>query len=198
VRKPRQNNSPQISIREANLLNHFNEDKAAGRLAEIVALECGASPAEAGRIRVASSLHDIGKQKISGSILNKPGKLTSEEFDEMKLHTKYGAEMLAGIQGELGETARAVALWHHEHYSGKGYWGKFLYELPYYVGFAAIADVFTALVCIRPYKKAFPHEDALAYIQNQSGTQFNPLLVDVFIPLVRNDRRVRAIFEEAV
>lgn len=173
----------------------FVEDEAAARLAEIVALECGVHPAVAKQIRVAAALHDIGKQKIPDSILNKPGKLTEQEFELMKTHTRLGAKMLRSIQNGLGKMVRTTALYHHEWYDGGGYWGKHTCELPTYVPIVSISDVFTALVCERSYKFAWPPEEALDYIQNQAGTQFSPALVGVFIPLVRNDSRVSAIFE---
>lgn len=176
-------------------MNYFNEDKAAAQLAEIVALECGIYPAVAKQIRAAAALHDIGKQKIPERILNKTCKLTAWEFDIVKTHTRKGADMLTSIQGSLGEMARLTALYHHEFWDGNGYWNKRTDELPAFVSIIAIADVFTALVCERPYKHAWPPKEALDYIQNQAGTQFSPMLVSVFIPLARNDSRVAAIFD---
>ena len=164
------------------------------RLAEIVALECGVPSVEARKIRIAASLHDIGKLKISAEILLKPGKLTAEEFEVVKTHTTLGAAMMGSIQGNLGEIIRAVALYHHEWYSGGGYWGKYTDELPIAVSITAISDVFTALCFKRPYKKAWPPEDALDYIRKQSGTQFNPELVGIFLSLVKNNSRIPAIF----
>jgi len=180
---------------EVNLLGAFNEDKAMAQLAEILALKCGVSPEKARQIRVAAVLHDIGKRKIPADILNKSCKLTAEEFDVVKTHTTLGAAMLESIQGELGIMARTIARYHHERYDGSGYWGKHLGELPYYVEFVAIADVFTALVCGRPYKQPWPPEDALAYIENQADIQFSAVLVGIFLPLVCNDSRVSAIFD---
>ena len=176
-------------------MSEFNEEKTVARLAGIIALECGATPNEADLLRTAAALHDIGKQKIPQSILDKPGKLTAREFDIVKTHTTLGAEMLDSLQGKLGDMARTVAIYHHERYDGQGYWGKSIYELPHYLQFVTIADVFTALVCGRPYKEPWPPHDALAYIHSQSGAQFNPLLVDVFIPLARDDSRVMALYE---
>jgi putative two-component system response regulator len=175
-------------------LRVFSEEKAVGRIAGILALECGATPAEAKRIQIAAALHDVGKQKIDPAILNKPGKLTAREFEIIKTHTTIGAEMLRCIQGELGEAARLIARYHHERWDGTGYWGKAAHDLPHYLQYVTLADVFTALICERPYKKAFPLDKALAYIQNQSGKMFNPMLADVFIPLVRNDARIKSIF----
>jgi len=176
-------------------INNFNENRAVARLSELLALEMGVSPATARQIRAAAGLHDIGKQKIPKSILYKPGKLDAQEFEIMKTHTKLGAAMLSSIQGILGEMATLTALYHHEWKNGAGYWGVPSYYLPDYVNITAICDVFTALVTERPYKGAWPPEEALAYILNQAGTQFSDDLVGVFIPLVRNEERVSALFE---
>jgi len=176
----------------------FNEDKAAANLTEIVALECGVHSAVAKQIRAAAVMHDIGKQKIPDSILKKPGKLTEQEFEVVKTHTRLGAEMLASIQGSLGKMARLTALYHHEWWSGDGYWSRRTDELPAYISIISISDVFTALVCERPYKHAWPPEEALGYINNQAGTQFSPALVRAFIPLARHDSRIRAIYGEVM
>ena len=173
----------------------FNEDKAVGRLAEILALECGMQAKVARQIRVAAVLHDIGKQKIPTEILNKPGKLTADEFEVMKTHTNLGAAMLETVHSELGVMARTIARYHHEKWDGTGYWGKFLCELPPYVEIVAIADIFCALFCSRQYKDAWPSEDVLTYIEKLAGTHFNPALISIFIPLVQNDSRVAEIFE---
>ncbi len=173
----------------------FNENKAVALLAEIVALEYGFYPDVAAQIKTAAILHDVGKQKIPDSILNKPGKLTEREFELIKTHTLLGAEILSTLKGSLGEMARQTALYHHEWWDGNGYWGKRTDELPCYIPIVSVADVFTALVCERPYKNAWPPEEALDYIQNQTGTQFSPALARVFIPLARNDSRVKALFD---
>ena len=175
----------------------FHEDKAVGMLAEILAIECGVAPAKARQIRIAAYLHDIGKQKLQ-HLVNKPSKLTDEEFEQMKTHTTIGAEMLerANLQGELGVMAVNIARWHHESWDGNGYFGKYFCELPYYIELVAIADTFTALVSnTRPYKEAWSWEDALTHIESLADIRFNPALVAIFVPLVRSDYRVAAIFE---
>lgn len=167
-----------------------------GQLTEIVTLECGVHPAVAKQVRVAATLHDVGKQKIPVSILNKPGKLDAREFEIIKTHTVLGAEALTSVKGELGEMARACCLFHHEWWNGFGYCGRKTDELPFYVAAVAISDVFVALVCERPYKTAWPPQEALDYIQNQAGTQFSPALVEMFIALILNDNRVPALFAD--
>jgi HD-GYP domain-containing protein (c-di-GMP phosphodiesterase class II) len=170
------------------------EERAVARLAEIVALDCGIHPATARQIRTATALHDIGKLKIAGSILKKPGKLDEREFEIMKTHTTLGADMLSNIQGELGRMARNICRYHHEHWDGvHGYWGRRTDSLPLYVSIAAISDVFVALINERPYKTAWPPQAALEYIQKQAGTQFSPALVNRFLSLITHDKRIQAI-----
>lgn len=176
----------------------FNENKAVAKLTEITVLECGVHSTVAKRLRSAAALHDIGKQKIPDSILNKPGKLNAREFEVMKTHTVLGAKVLSSIQGELGFVARTVCQYHHEWYNGSGYWNKRTDELPTYVPIVSICDVFVALLSKRPYKHAWPPNEALDYIQNQAGTQFSPTLVRVFLSLIRNDSRIPAIFTEVI
>lgn len=179
-------------------MNPFNEDKAVGQLAELMALECGYSPAEAKKIKTAAVLHDVGKKKIDKRILEKPGKLTAREFKIMKTHTKLGAEMLSEIQGDIGEMARLICEYHHEFENGKGYWGINASYLPDYVKVVSLADVYTALISSeRPYKKAWSQEDALAYIKEKAGTQFKTVLANDFVHLIRYDSRVPAIFHTA-
>jgi putative two-component system response regulator len=175
----------------------FNENRAVGQLSELMALERGYTPAEAKQIKAAAILHDIGKQKIDRQILDKPGKLTAQEFAVVKNHTKIGAKMLTCVKGSLGEMARHICEYHHEFENGKGYWGVPASLLPDYVMFVSIADVYTALVSERSYKEAWTQEDALSYIQGKAGTQFKAVLVDVFSRLIRHDSRVPAIFYAA-
>ena len=170
-----------------------NEDRATAWLAELFALECGICPSVARQIRTAAALHDLGKQKIPASILNKPEKFTLKEFEIVKTHTTLGAEMLMSIQGELGVMARATALYHHEYYDGSGYLGKHTDELPFYLPIVTISDVFVALIIRRPYKQAWTTKEALSYIQEQSGKQFSPALVKIFLPMMLHDDRILSI-----
>jgi HD-GYP domain-containing protein (c-di-GMP phosphodiesterase class II) len=179
-------------------INTFNENRAVGRMTELIALEYGFDPASAGQIRVAASLHDVGKLRIPREILDKPGELTAQEFSIVKTHTAEGAEMLKPIQGALGKIAREICLLHHENYSGTGYYGKHTDELPVYIQFVGIADIFTALVSQRSYKEPWPHIEAVDYIQRNTHTLFAPELVSVVLHLVRNDKRVLEIYGEAV
>ena len=130
----------------------------------------------------ASALHDIGKIGIDEKILNKPGKLTKEEFEIMKTHTLIGAQMLDNLDmyrnEKLLKLAHEICRWHHERYDGKGYPdGLVGEEIPISAQVVSLADVYDALVSERVYKKAFSHEKALEMIQNGECGTFNPLLL---------------------
>ena len=133
-------------------------------------------------IATASALHDIGKIGIDEKILNKPGKLTKEEFEIMKTHTLIGAQMLDNLDmyrnEKLLKLAYEICHWHHERYDGKGYPdGLAGEEIPISAQVVSLADVYDALVSERVYKKAFSHEKALEMIQNGECGTFNPLLL---------------------
>ena len=134
-------------------------------------------------ISTASALHDIGKINIPASILNKPGKLTKEEFDTMKTHTTTGAEILDKLpfqqESPLVKTAYAICRWHHERVDGSGYPdGLKGNEIPMTVQAVGLADAYDALVSQRVYKPAYTHAEALAMIRRGECGAFDPLLVD--------------------
>ncbi|MDE5769347.1 MAG: HD domain-containing protein, partial [Oscillospiraceae bacterium] len=134
-------------------------------------------------ITIGSALHDIGKIGIPGSILNKPGRLTNEEFDRMKTHTVMGESMLKEIpmyQNEpLVKVAREICRWHHERYDGRGYPdGLKGEEIPISAQIVSVADVYDALTSERCYKKAFSHEKALQMILNGECGKFSDLLLE--------------------
>jgi putative two-component system response regulator len=132
-------------------------------------------------------LHDVGKISISDSVLKKPGKLTDEEFEDMKKHTSFGKQIVEKVEALAKESdflkyAKIFAATHHEKWDGTGYpEGLKEHGIPLLGRIMAIADVYDALVSIRPYKKAFTHEEAVDIIVKGKGTQFDPVLVDVFL-----------------
>ena len=142
---------------------------------------------------VAAPLHDIGKIHIPDAVLNKPGKLTEEEFEVMKTHTMAGEELLTHAKAELGESkylnmAVEMAAYHHEWWNGKGYpYGIRGEEIPLCARIMAVADVFDALTSKRCYKNAMPVEKAYAIIKEESGTHFDPAVVEAFCSRRRND-----------
>lgn len=139
-------------------------------------------------ITLASSLHDIGKIGIDEKILNKPGRLTVEEFEEMKKHTVIGEEILCSLelyQNELlVKVAREICRWHHERYDGRGYPdGLKGEEIPISAQVVSLADVYDALVSDRVYKKAYSHEKAIQMILNGECGVFNPLLLECLLDI---------------
>ena len=141
------------------------------------------SKADISLITTASALHDIGKISISDVILNKPGRLTPEEFEVMKTHSAIGANMLLGLpasqqESPLVQVASEICRWHHERYDGNGYPdGLKGEEIPIAAQVVALADVYDALTSERCYKKAFSHEQALKMILEGQCGAFNPLLL---------------------
>ena len=142
------------------------------------------------RIVRAAPLHDIGKIAVSDRILQKPGRLTPEEFEEMKKHASKGGEMVHNILGNLDDedflqTASEIATCHHERWDGKGYpAGLSGGEIPLPARIMSVADVFDALVSERCYKKAMTPEQAFQMIEEERGRQFDPELVDL-LPSLR-------------
>lgn len=135
---------------------------------------------------VAAPLHDIGKIHIPDAVLNKPGRLSDDEFAIMKTHTTAGEELLKRAREELGEsgylnTAVEMAAYHHEWWNGRGYpYGISGEEIPLCARIMAVADVFDALTSKRCYKDAMPVEKAYAIIREESGTHFDPAVAEAF------------------
>lgn len=164
-------------ITEALLKNLCKTDTPYQLTAEEIAL-----------ITNASALHDIGKISISEQILNKPGKLTPEEFEVIKNHSKIGAQMLETIpfyQDEsLVKTARDICLWHHERYDGRGYPdGLKGDEIPISAQVVSLADVYDALTSKRVYKDAYSHQTSLKMILKGECGIFNPVLLDCLVDI---------------
>lgn len=139
-------------------------------------------------ISIASAFHDIGKIGIDEKILNKPGKLTVEEFAEMKKHTLIGASMLSKMERykdePLIDIAYQICRWHHERYDGKGYPdGLVGDEIPISAQIVSLADVYDALISERAYKKSFTHERAIEMILGGECGIFNPILIECFMEI---------------
>lgn len=141
-------------------------------------------------VTLAAPMHDIGKIKIPDAILNKPGKLTEEEYEIMKKHSEFGAEIIRKTMKDVEEEAYFnvacnMAKYHHERYDGKGYPDALKgEEIPLEARIMALADVYDALISERVYKKAFSKEKAREIILEGAGTQFDPDLVPLFLKTV--------------
>lgn len=154
-------------------------------------------------IYLTSPLHDIGKVAIPDSVLLKPGRLTTEEFEVMKTHTLRGAETLAAALAECPEAAflemaRDIALSHHERYDGSGYpHGLAGERIPLAARIVAIADVYDALTSKRVYKDAMSHDEAVSIIQQETGAHFDPVIVEAFLAERETFRQIEWQFRDA-
>ena len=148
---------------------------------EILCRAMGLSEEETWKISVASMMHDVGKICVPREILHKPGKLTEEEFSEIKKHVDYGYKLLENSPGEIMQIASSIAQQHHERFDGKGYQKKLEGEqINIYARCVAVADVFDALVSKRCYKNSWTPEQAREEILSQAGRQFDPQITKLF------------------
>jgi response regulator RpfG family c-di-GMP phosphodiesterase len=157
-------------------------------------------------LRMSAMLHDVGKVAISDAILKKPGQFTADEYQIMKLHTLYGADLFADIYSDFDESAAVVALCHHEHWDGAGYpghekedggtRGKQGEEIPLFGRIVALADVYDALSCRRCYKEAWSEKDVLENIRAESGKQFDPELVEIFMECIDTFRQIEKLYPD--
>ncbi len=155
-----------------------------GRLSKQLALQIGWSEEQAEVLRHASAMHDIGKIGIPDHILLKPGKLDEEEWEVVRAHTTAGAQILADSSNPLVQMARDIAMSHHERWDGSGYpEGLKGEEIPIAARICAVVDVYDALLARRSYKESWTAGQALAEIQQGSGTHFDPTLVAAFLAL---------------
>jgi len=143
---------------------------------------------------LASPMHDIGKIGISDTIHQKPGKLTSGEFDQMKAHCDIGASLLSGDNSDLLRVARSIAISHHERWDGNGYPNGLSQDsIPLSGRITAICDVFDALTSDRPYKRAWPVDHAITEIKKGKGSHFDPDLVTLFM---NNINEIKGIHQQ--
>lgn len=155
--------------------------KRVSHYVDIMAEELKIDDEERKSLMLASMMHDVGKLNIPNEILNKKGKLTSEEYEEIKKHTKYGYELLKNSPGRTMQIAAEIALNHHERWDGTGYNKIEGQYISLYSRIVAIADVFDALVSERSYKVKWKPDAAFSEIVSQRGKQFDPKLVDTFV-----------------
>lgn len=169
-------------------------------------------------LRMAAMLHDVGKVAISDMILKKPGRFTPEEFQIMKLHTLFGANLFSDVYSDFDESAAIVALNHHERWDGKGYpgyidqitqkplpgfetengdaTGKSGEEIPLFGRIVALADVYDALSCRRCYKEAWDENEVLATIRDEAGKQFDPEMVEIFLECIDSIKQIEKLYPD--
>jgi response regulator RpfG family c-di-GMP phosphodiesterase len=170
------------SIAETRSKETGNHIRRVAEYCYLLAKKYGLSEEECQLIRQASPMHDIGKVGISDDILNKPGKLTPEEFSTMQRHADLGHEMLKDSKRRILQAAAIIARDHHEKYDGTGYPSGIKGEdIHIYGRIVALADVFDALGTDRVYKKAWPLDGILTYFKEQQGKHFDPVLVELFL-----------------
>ena len=156
-----------------------------GRICERVARQIGMAPREAERLRIASTLHDVGKIGVADSVLLKRGELDSAEWDAMMAHTTAGAALLSGSRSPLLQMAEVVARTHHERWDGTGYPDALKGDqIPLVGRICAICDVFDALASRRSYKDPWAFDRVVREIERKRGSHFDPRVVDAFLKVI--------------
>lgn len=167
------------------------------RYSQLLGLAAGMSEVEAEMLLNASPMHDIGKIGIPDSVLLKPGKLDPEQWKIMQTHVDIGVEILSGSDSALMDMASEVAQNHHEKWDGSGYPRALAGEdIPLTGRVVALADVFDALTTERPYKNAWPIDETIEFLKEQSGKHFEPRLVELFIEILPNILAIREQYAE--
>jgi putative nucleotidyltransferase with HDIG domain len=154
-------------------------------IAEMIARSMGCPQNDVENIRIAALLHDLGKIGTSSEVLNKIGSLTSEEWAHMKEHPGHGVEVLKPVGGKVLELLPLI-LHHHERFDGNGYFTVKGEDIPLGARIIAVADSYDAITNDRPYQKALSPTEARKIIRNNAGTQFDPVVVDIFESVIPN------------
>ena len=168
------------------------------KYSKIIANQMGLNKLECDDLEHAAQMHDIGKIGIPDRVLLKPGRFEPEERAIMQNHTTIGYEILSGSQSKYMQMGAIIALNHHERFDGTGYPNKLVgTEIPLIARIVSVADVFDALLSVRPYKKAWPLEDVITFLKNNSGTQFDPKCVDAFCNCLEQIEQVQLKYPDS-
>lgn len=163
-----------------------------GLFAAELARAIGWSAFDVDDIRVAATMHDIGKIGIPDTILLKAGKLEQHEFETIKTHTEIGAGILTGSNIPLLKMAKEIALYHHEKWDGSGYPnGRKGEDIPESARIVAVVDVFDAMAYDRVYRPAFAEEKVLGIMRNERGRHFDPRILDIFLTIFQKIREIK-------
>lgn len=184
-------------IAEARSRETGNHVRRVSEYAALIAKNYGLSARETELLRLTVPMHDLGKLAIPDAILHKPGKLTPEEFETIKLHTVYGYEMLYKSSREIFQAAAIIAYQHHERFDGTGYpRGLKGEEIHLYARITSVADVFDSLSSDRCYKKAWPLDEVIAYLNQNKRTMFDERIVNCFLECLDEVKMIRYTFED--
>ena len=168
--------------------------KRVGEVACLIAKELGYTNGQIEKLSIAAMLHDVGKIGISDNILNKPGKLTNQEFAIIKSHPEIGESIIKGVSNL--KYTRSIIRNHHERYDGRGYPdGKKGDELSLEVYIIQLADAIDAMASDRPYRKGLSAEVIESEIRKGRGTQFHPHVVDAYLDLLQSNEEIQKIWE---
>ncbi len=168
------------------------------RSCQLIGAHLGLADERTKLIHLASKMHDLGKIGIPDSILLKPGKLTSEEWDCMRRHTVFGADIIGNGDSPLLDLAWSIAMYHHERWDGGGYpAGLKGTTIPLPARIAAVADVFDALTSVRPYKARWPAQAATEFVRDGAGSAFDPAVVDAFLAAESEIVELRQAFPDS-
>lgn len=180
-------NAEQINLALARIIDskdHYTagHSERVAQLARNLAEKCRMSRNDVERLEYIALLHDLGKVNIPDSILCKPSSLTPKEFDAVKMHSQWGAELIRGMDKIYSERDYRAILEHHERYDGKGYpLGKRGHDISLWARILCICDSWDAMTSERVYRRGLSKEEAMAELRCNAGTQFDPGLVEVFI-----------------
>jgi PAS domain S-box-containing protein len=193
--------SREETIRRLSRAAEFRDDETGAHIervshsCELIASRLKLDPKRCEQLRIASPMHDVGKIGIPDAILLKPGPLNADERTEIERHPEIGYRILAGSGAALLDLAATIALTHHEHFDGSGYpRGLEQGEIPLEGRIVAVADVFDALTNHRIYRPAFSYAEAVATMEAERGSHFDPRVLDAFLPA---EREIRAIMSSA-
>jgi len=185
------------AIGESRSKETGNHVKRVAEYSKLLALKLGINEQEAEMLKLASPMHDIGKVGIPDNILNKPGKLTPEEFEIMKTHAQLGYEMLKHSSKPILQAAAIVSKEHHEKYNGNGYpKGLKGEEIHIFARITAVADVFDALGSDRIYKKAWEDEKIFELFNSEKGEHFDPKVIEAFFHSLDEIKTIRERFKD--